>query len=322
MKRFFLKRILFVLLPATGFMPAIAQLPEVSVTLSNQHIVIGDQVPLTLKMQHMPQNGKVRWPSVPDSIKGWEVVDSGKIDTIRNAGMMALQQQLIITSFDSGSHNIPALEFRYAAGNRPEQSILSQPLSLMVNTIPVDTAQPFKPIKDIVAVEQPGFLNKAINLISSNKSLVLWVIFGLLILGALAYFLFYRKKTKDTPSRLETPYERSLRLLKELEAKQYYSQGKIKEHYSLLSDIIRTYLDERFGMSAMEQTTDELLASVKRNLDLRKVRPELKRLLRTADLAKFAKANPLPEEHKACFDAAFTIINKTKPVVTTPESDQ
>ncbi len=66
----------------------------------------------------------------------------------------------------------------------------------------------------------------------------------------------------------------------------------------------------------MEQTTDELLALLKKQTEsraeLRKVRPELKLILRTADLAKFAKANPRPEEQNACMTAALEVIKRTQ----------
>jgi len=322
MKHFFSKYLLFILLP---LIPAVvqAQTPEVSATLNTSQILIGDQIPLTLDIRNLPSKGAtVGWPRIPDSLKGWEVVDTGKVDTIRNAGLLTLQQQLIITSFDSGSHRIPAFEFSYTIGNQAEQTLRTDTLQLMVSTIPVDTAKPFKPIKDIVAVEQPGFLNKTIDWVKSNKMTMLWVIIALLAAAGLIYYLLHRKKQQLIAAHRETPVDKALRLLKELEATHYYEQGKIKEHYSLLSDIVRGYLDERFNMTAMEQTTNELLAALKRNPELRKIRPELKRLLRTADLAKFAKANPLPDEHRACLDAAYTIINKTKPVEITPESDQ
>jgi len=311
--------VLLLLIPAV----TLAQTPEVSATLPASTILIGDQLPLTLKISNLPEKEvNVRWPHIPDSLKGWEVVDTGKIDTVHDAGMLTLQQQLVITSFDSGSHQIPALEFEYRIGNQAAQTLHTAPLQLFVNTIPVDTAQPFKPIKNIVAVEQPGFLNKTIEWVKSNKMTMFWIILALLAAAGFIYYLLRKKQQQLVAAHQETPVDKALRLLKELEATHYYEQGKIKEHYSLLSDIVRGYLDERFNMTAMEQTTNELLAGMKRNSELRKIRPELKRLLRTADLAKFAKANPLPDEHQACLDAAYTIIHTTKPVEITPESDQ
>jgi hypothetical protein len=322
MKHFFSRYLLILLLPLISAV-AQAQTPEVSASLSTSEILIGDQIPLTLDFRNLPEQGSVVvWPNIPDSVKGWEVVDTGKVDTIRKAGTMTLQQQLIITSFDSGSHQIPAFEFRFVINNQSEQSLRTESLQLLVNTIPVDTTQPFKAIKDIVSVEQPGFLNKSIDWIKSNKWLIFGIIVALLLLAGLIYYLLKRKQQNLEASQQESPVEKALRLLNELEASHYYEQGRIKEHYSLLGDIIREYLDERFQLTAMEQTTNELLAAIKRHSELRKIRPELKRLLRTADLAKFAKANPLPDEHRACLEAAYTIINTTKPIEITAESDQ
>ena len=93
-------------------------------------------------------------------------------------------------------------------------------------------------------------------------------------------------------------------------------QGDSKAYFTEISDIVRTYLEERFGITALEQTTDELLSLLKKQTDgkaeLRKIRPELKQILRTADLAKFAKANPLPDEYESCFAAAQEVIRRTQ----------
>lgn len=303
---------------------AMAQASSASATLDRNSILIGDQIQLTLQFSNLSPNNQVQWPHLPDSLKGWEVVDTGKIDTLTNAGVISLQQKLIITSFDSGQAQIPAFVFKYAAQNGDEKSVSTQPITLVVKTIDVDTAKPFKPIKDIVEVEQPGFMHKMVNYIKENKSSLIWyAIAALLLITALILFLVWRKKRSQKVILInETPFQKSLRLLHELESQHLYESGKIKEHYSALSDIVRTYLDEQFGMNAMEQTTGELLTAAKRKQEIRKIRPELKRLLQTADLAKFAKANPLPQEHQACFDAAYMILNRTKPTEVTPQSDQ
>src|SRR5690606_7721990 len=113
----------------------------------------------------------------------------------------------------------------------------------------------------------------------------------LLAIGIFAGIYFYKRNKNKTPISILSPekaHEKAMRLLVELKGKNYAEQLNSKAFFSELSDIVRTYLEERFNIQAMEQTTDELLSMLKKQTEakteLRKLRPELKSILRTADL--------------------------------------
>jgi hypothetical protein len=288
--------------------PAAAQ-PTVKATVDARKITIGDQVKLWLELKPGSKNDVVKWPAMPDSLTGLEIVEKGKIDTLTGNGGYSLKQRLLVTGFDSGSYYIPSFTFSVIA-NGQTVLLTTDSILVQVQTIPVDTAKPFKPIKEIVEVKSSVWDYWQIML-----GAVLLIVFGAFI----AYYFYKNRKTKmPVTSKVppEKAHEKALRLLKELEARQLWQSGRIKEYYSELSDIVRIYLEERFSIPAMEQTTDELLALLKKQNDsrteLRKARPELKLILRTADLAKFAKANPLPDEHSACMAAALQIVQLTQ----------
>jgi hypothetical protein len=180
-----------------------------------------------------------------------------------------------------------------------------------VQTIAVDTTKAFKPIKEIVEVKFSIWDYWPVMLAA-----VLLIGFGIFV-----WIYFYRNKKTGMPATSakvppEKSHEKAFRMLNELKEKQLWAQGRSKEYFSELSDIVRIYLEERFGITAMEQTTDELLALLKKQneskAELRKVRPELKLILRTADMAKFAKANPLPDEYNVCMTAAVAVIQRTQ----------
>lgn len=276
-------------------------------------IVIGQQVNLVLEINTAAGSRLLSWPSMPDTLKNIEVIEAGKIDTIKQKDSLIYRQKLLITSFEAGKITIPAMQSISTNGIRSD-TLLSNTLILNVTTVAVDTTKPFKPIKDIAEVEASSGYRQFVENLKSHWKLYL----GILLLAAFIIFLilyFIRnRKAQVFQAKLppEKPHEKAQRLLQELSGAKLWEQGKVKEYYSTLSEIIRNYLEERYNVAALEQTTDELLALAKTNREVKKVRQELKRILRTADLAKFAKANPLPEEHIACMEAAHEIVKRTK----------
>lgn len=283
--------------------------PTVRAYTDSRKIVIGDQIKLWLEVRPASPKDDIRWPLLQDSLIGLEIVEKGKIDTIRNADTFALRQRLLVTGFDSGNYYIPSFTFRVTA-NGTTDTLRTDSIPIQVQTIPVDTTKAFKPIKEIVAVKWSIWDYWKIMLAA-----LLLIGFGIFV-----WIYFYKNRKTKVPVNKKLPpekaHEKALRLLNELKEKQLWEQGRSKEYFSELSDIVRIYLEERFGITAMEQTTDELLVMLKKQNDakaeLRKLRPELKLILRTADLAKFAKASPLPHEHSACMAAAVEVVQRTQ----------
>lgn len=282
----------------------------VKAAVDTRKIMIGDPIKLWLEVQPSSPKDIVQWATIPDTFSGLEIIEKGLIDTIKGQDSFLLRQRLLVTGFDSGIYYIPSFTFKISTQGRVAE-LQTDSIGIDIQTIAVDTTQAFKPIKDIVEV--PFSLLDYWMLI-----LALVLLIGLILF---VWIYFYKnKKTKIPEASAKVPpelaHEKALRLLYELKEKQLWEHGRIKEYYSELSDITRIYLEERFDIAAMEQTTDELLALLKKQNDaraeLRKLRPELKLILRTADLAKFAKANPLPHEHSACMAAAIEVVQQTQ----------
>lgn len=273
-------------------------------------ITIGDQVRLWLEVKPSSRKDVVQWAKMPDSLKGLEIVEKGKIDTIVSKDSFILRQRLMVTGFDSGSYYIPSFQFQVSSNGAVSQ-YATDSILLHVQTVAVDTTKAFKPIKEIVEIKFSIWDYWPIMLAA-----VLLIGFGIFV-----WIYFYKNKKTKIPALAaklppEKAHEKAFRMLNELKEKQLLEQGRSKEYFSELSDIVRVYLEERFDITAMEQTTDELLNLLKKQNDskaeLRKVRPELKLILRTADMAKFAKANPLPHEYSACMAAAVEVVQRTQ----------
>ncbi len=293
-----------------GSLPALAQ-PETSasVKLDPQQITIGDRARLFLEATNKTSGGRLIWPAIADTFNHLEVVERGKIDTVKAGDIVTYKQRLLITGFDSGVFQMPAVPFYVIAENGDSFFVEAQAPELLVQTVPVDTTKAFKPIKNIIYVtttwrDYAGYIAGGVALLA-------------LIIGVTWYLARRKKPAPVVPEGpKETLQEHALRLLSELDARQMWQNERVKEYYVDLTDIVRNYVEERFDTPVMELTTDELLDKARRHKELIPYYATLESVLRTADLAKFAKAQPLPQEHIDAMEKAKQLIISSKPIVT------
>jgi hypothetical protein len=182
----------------------------------------------------------------------------------------------------------------------------TSPISLTVMNLPVDT------VTQVIDIKPP--LNTPINFAEA------WpYIAGLIILAGfllLIWILITRKKKTylfSGPKIQEPAHVTALRNLDNLRSQKLWQNNKIKQYHVALTEIIRTYIEQRFEIQALEMTTDEIITSFKpipyvdtESKDL------LQKLFTLADLVKFAKAEPLPDENEISLLNAYQFVNNTK----------
>jgi hypothetical protein len=276
-----------------------------------QQIVLGDQVRFFITASLDTNNGQLKWASFPDTFNSLELIEKGKIDTSWQGSVVQYKQRLLLTGFDSGDFLIPRFSFLVLKKAAIIDTLFSDSFRIKVNTISVDTSKPFKEIKNIALVKFswvdyiPSIIGSLIGI-----GLLVWIIL---------YFLKRKKQAQKekVPEKLETFQELTLRKLRELDEKELWQKDKVKDYYTELSEIIRHYIEVRFKTPAMELTTDELLQKAKKHREMAPFRTSLKPLLEAADLAKFAKAAPLPEEHIEAMKLAntFVVVSKPKEII-------
>ncbi len=305
--RLYTYRVLLLLLLA-GY-TSFAQEEKVGARIDAAQITVGDQARLFVEAQHNPATSKLQWAAIPDTFNGLEVVEKGKIDTIKNGNIVTDKQRVLITGFDSGMHVVPRFIFTVLPNSGTPQTLQTDSFPILVQPVAVDTTKPFKGIKDIVGVE------------SSWKDYIGYIIGGILLAVLIAVIIVYlRKRKQPAPAPIpegpkETPNEKAIRLLVELEQQKLWENNNPKEYHTQLVDILRLYMEERFGVNVMELTSDEILQKVALHKEMTSHRMLLTNIFYIADLAKFAKAQPTPQEHMAAMDYAKQFIMATKPVV-------
>jgi hypothetical protein len=146
-----------------------------------------------------------------------------------------------------------------------------------------------------------------------------------------ARFLKNRKKPQKEEEIVYTsPIEKATSLLQSLEKKELWQKGEVKIYYSELTDIVRNYIEEEIQIPAMESTTSELVLSLKNVAKQKKLKlsqetlSNLEKVLKQADLVKFAKVKPLDfeiEEDKKRVTNSIVTIHKSIPTVV-EETDE
>ena len=273
-------------------------------------ISVGDRAKVFITVTHNSKASKIVWPTIPDSVNQLEVVQKDKIDTTIHGNEVVYKQRLLLTGFDSGVFVFPSLDIKVLPITDSAYTLHTDSFRLLVQTLPVDTSKSFKPIKGIITISTTwrdylGYI------IGGAVLLIIVIVVTIVLTKKLA-------KKKVAPVKkvvIADIQEITLRKLDELDKKNLWQHDKIKPYYTELTDIVRQYIEERFNTPAMELTTDELLYKAKVHRNLQPYRALLEQLLTTADLAKFAKAQPLPEEHIAAIESAREFIRKSKPAV-------
>lgn len=284
-----------------------AQTVSVKTSLDTNVILIGQQVKLSIEIRNDKQL-RLQWPVLPDSLGQIEIVQRDKIDTVQtrdDASSIFRKQTLYITAFDSGYFVIPPVTV-YDEKDTSKLIAASNPLLLTVQIMAVDTTKAIHDIKPIAEV--PLTWRDFLPYIYALLGLILLVIIFLYVRSKLAN---RKKPVEEIKVPMRHAHEIALEALKELDSKKYWQQGQVKFYHAAISDIVRTYIEHRWSIPAMEQTTGEIVTqSVISSLNAES-RENLQYILNLADLAKFAKFQPLANENEQAMRNAIEFVKST-----------
>ena len=289
-----------------------AQNVSVNAKLDSTLMFIGGQMNLTLEV-NQPKDVNIVFPVFTDTItKAIEVVSSTPVDTtFLDNNRITLKQQYRITSFDSGLQYVPPIKFELAQ-EEYHKIFETKPMAVMVID-PFDNVDPKKGIADIKApLDAPFTLAELLPYLP-------WILLALAVIGAGIYLFFRFRNRKGTEQAVkkkkpkEPPHVIALRELNRIKAEKLWQKGQVKKYHTEITDTLRQFIEDRFEINALEQTTEETLQALK-NVDLNdeEAYKKLKQILELADLVKFAKFNPLPDENDLSMINALFFVNQTK----------
>ena len=283
------------------------QRPVVSARFSTDSIMIGDQFYLDIKVDK-DQSQMTGFPVVGDTlIPGIEVLKEFPIDTVNNNGrQLSLVKRYLLTSFDNGYYSVkyPVL---YVDKNITD-TIFSQSNKLFVNTFEIDTTK-----QQIYDIRPPQKMPLKFGEISGYLAITILVVALMLVL---IRWLIKRYRNRKTTTEIDKPKEApeviAIRALEELQNEKLWQNNRHKLYYTRLTDIIRTYIDQRWDINSMEMTSSETLSAVNNLITSDVAKSQLSRLLTTADYVKFAKYKPEVEDNEMSWNDAYYFVEQTK----------
>ena len=300
----------FVLLLFTSF-ALISRADEESVIsvesfVDRATITIGDRILYTLTIK-TDSAVKLEPLALGSNLGAFEVKDYKIHDPKKTKdGKVVNKSEYIITTFTTGEYVIPPITINYTDPNGEKKQIQSEPLFILVKSVGATESDK----EDIRGLKPPIE-------VKGGYWAYLLILPILALLGAFGFF-YYRQRTKAValpkiPEELKKPaWEVAQLELENLKNSDLLERKKIKEYYIILSDIIRKYLERRYQITALDRTTQEVKAELKRVKAEGEVTDLVYGFLSSCDLVKFAKYIPSKEEIEKDWDEAFTIVNMTK----------
>lgn len=294
------------------FLCSFLSFSQVTSSIDSTKIKIGEEILYTINVQ-ADSRDVVVFPE-EQTFAPLEMIESYKTDTTFEASKLRLIKKYGLTQFDSGHYTIPPQ--RIFINNKP---FLTDSIKVEVADVPVDTTkQKMFDIKPAVEVKSPPF---------DWLSLLYWLVPILLII-AIAIYLFRRKKRKEAAEKQLPPYEEAIVALKTLDNSQLLKENKSKEYYSSLTEIVKRYLDREVDEAALESTSDELITRLMMHkdagnfdFDLETIR-KLDAIFKRADLVKFAKMNQESGQAEVDRKTIEEIINETHEAVPEPTEEE
>jgi len=271
-------------------------------------ITIGDRILYTLKIITDPRV-KLKPLALGSNLGAFEVKDYKIYDPEKTKdGRMVNKSEYVITTFTTGEYVIPPITINYTDPQGEEKQIKSEPLFIRVKSVGATESDR----EDIRGLKPPIEIGRGY-----WAYLIILPILALLGAGG---FLYYRHRAKClalpqiSEESQKPPWEVALSQLDSLRNSPLLETKQFKKYCTLLSDILRKYLERRYKISALDRTTEEIRGEIKRLKLEQGITESISGLLFFCDLVKFAKYVPSTEEIEKSLNDAYDIVNMTKKV--------
>lgn len=292
---------------------AVAGEPMVRARVDSTAYVVGD--PVTVHVEFTHDEGVSFVPLFGDTLGLFAVLAPPRLDQSQPTRTTG---SFVVSYYDSGNVAIPPASFSFrASGDSLLRTVTTQALPVRFSLVQVDTLQPIRDLKPPMRIPM------------SAAEIALYVGITAAVIGLL--YLLYRlwKKWKQRTAPVSSgPEVRrpahviALEDLGRLKDRRLWQQGLAKEYYVGISEIIRQYFENRFGVNALEETTPEIIDRLTREPVSHETLELIRGLLGQADLVKFARFIPDVPEFENSMAAAYQIVEETRVKPAEPVADR
>ena len=282
--------------------------PAVETTVSAATAAVGDPVTVVVTVRHAPGT-EVRWPDPVDAAP-FELLDPPVAQSTTVNGGLESRLELRVAAFELGELTFPSLDME-VVGAGGEATLATEAVPVAIESVGRDEGGDIRDIKGPLAIP------------FAVVTLLPWIAAALAIAAAAAWiYRRYRRRARPealVPALPPRPaHEVAREALDALEAAGLLERGEIKTWHIRLSDIVRVYIEGRFGVDAMEMTTGEVLDGLHRTDADRGAVADVRRVLDRCDLVKFAKLRPAIPECRELFPLARRVVDVTVPAEPAP----
>lgn len=284
-------------------------------------VLIADQLVYGFELKQVKEGTQFALPQWENDERGgvqvvrpW-TVDTVKVTRQKNGGprLLDIRGGMVITSFDEGTYDLPQIMVGRLTEDGVLDTLVFDPMRLEVKTMPVDTAT-FVPHDIKGQIRYPLTLEEMLPYVAA-----FWLLATIIIL-VVCLVMMHRRKDDPEYIRKDPAHIVALRKLDRYRGSKMWAPEKQKAFYSGVTDALREYISERYGISAMEMTTAEIFHDMKATDAPADLLDEIKELFERADFVKFAKYVASDEDNASALPVAVRFVTST--YQTEIESDE
>lgn len=274
-------------------------------------ILVADRLLYGFELSNVPDSTVLAFPEVGDpfmqdvvALPFWQV-DTLKVQKIRanNTRLLDIRAQIAIQPFEEGTYELPPLFVQRIHADGRVDTLQFNRQTIEVFTMPVDTA-----------TFVPHDLRGQIRYSLTFSEILPWFLgfsaVVLLVVGLVSWLLSRRRAETD-PAFREPAHITALRKLDKWRGDKYWAPEKQKQFYTGVTDALREYIVARYGVGAMEMTTAEIFADLRKTDVPADLYEEMKDLFERADFVKFAKYVATPEDNATVLPQAVRFVTAT-----------
>ena len=292
-----------------------AQTITVSASTDTTDYLVGDYIQYNIEVV-TNKNIQLLQPTFPDSLSQLELISVEEPVIIEDDKSKTINYGFILAGFDSISATIPPVLIEYrSAKDTLYKRISCDSLTVNIHTVAVSKAEEIKDVKSPILIPFDWIW------------LFLWIILAVIVI-IIGIYIYKRYKVKKSEEPIKKrvvkipAHVTAIKALNNLEKEQLWQKGFVKEYHSQITEIIRTYFEERFNLAAMELTTTESMLQLSSIKEAKNISGLTFNFLTNADLVKFAKFKPLESVNNEMMVQANDIVQNTIPQEPAPVEEQ
>ncbi len=273
------------------------------VSLSDSEVTIAERVRMMLETR-AEKGWRAELPRFGDKLSDFGIVDYRNFQPeLGDAGAIVTRRLYVLEPFLSGEYKIPPMQIQfYAEGDSTLHVLESDTISVLVASLLGADTTSFA-IHDIAPPASYPFGWRNVLVIAACVAAA----------GAAVFIFLKRRRIREKLAPPLPAHEKAYRRLQRLLESGLLDEKRYREFTSIVADILRQYIEDRYGLRAPERTTEEFLVEAGAGLSVtRDQKGILEEFLVHCDLVKFAALEPSPEDVKSSFNTCKDFIEATK----------